>query len=67
MMLFILVTHFDSFCRYSGSVAYDAAYDGVKSALMEGFFGPADKGVYSPSVQYTLYQMASIAFKRCAI
>ena len=32
---------------------------------MEGFYGPAQKGVYSPSVQFTLFEMAKSAFKRC--
>lgn len=37
---------------------YDAAFAAVKKALYSAFYGPADVGVYSPSVQYTLYQMA---------
>ena len=52
--------------RYSGSTAYDSAYDAVKTALMEGFFGPAQKGVYSPSVQFTLFEMAKSVFKKYA-
>lgn len=51
-------------CRYSGSCDYDSAYEKVKGAIFDGFYGPADKGVYSPSVQYTLYQMAKIAIQR---
>lgn len=52
--------------RYSGPVAYDAAYDVTKAALSDAFFGPAQTGVYSPSVQYTLFQMAKEALKRWA-
>jgi len=33
----------------------------VKAGICEGFYGPADKGVYSPSVQFTLFEMAKIA------
>ena len=46
-------------CRYSGHVKdYNQAYEGAKAAMMSKFYGPPSKGVYSPSVQYTLYQMA---------
>ena len=53
--------------RYSKPTDYDAAYEGVKAAIFDGFYGPADKGIYSPSVQFTLYDMARIAIKRCAL
>lgn len=59
-----LLTHF---CRYSKPTNYDAAYEGVKSAIFDGFYGPADKGIYSPSVQFTLYDMARIAIKKWAL
>ena len=46
-------------CRYSGHVDdYNKAYEGAKAAIISKFYGPPTKGVYSPSVQYTLYQMA---------
>ena len=46
-------------CRYSGDVKdYNKAYEGAKAAIISKFYGPPTKGVYSPSVQYTLYQMA---------
>ena len=46
-------------CRYSKNVQdYDKAYAGAKAAIISKFYGPPTKGVYSPSVQYTLYQMA---------
>ncbi|KAK9805934.1 hypothetical protein WJX73_006434 [Symbiochloris irregularis] len=60
----IVATSITASWRYSGSVAYDAAYETTKSALSDAFFGPAQTGVYSPSVQYTLFQMAKEALKR---
>jgi urate oxidase len=44
--------------RYSGPVSnYDATYEAVKAAIGEAFFGPPKTGIYSPSVQYTVYEM----------
>ena len=51
-------------CRYSGPVNYDKAYADVKQAFIKAFFGPPKSGVYSPSVQYTLYEMAKLALSR---
>lgn len=31
-----------------------------RQALLKGFFGPAKGGVYSPAVQYTVYDMGSL-------
>ena len=46
-------------CRYSKKVNnYNKAYEAAKAAIVAKFYGPPNKGVYSPSVQYTLYQMA---------
>lgn len=42
---------------------YDAAFTAVRGALVDGVFGPPKGGVYSPSVQYTLYQMALLALE----
>lgn len=39
-------------------------YDGVKKVLTDTFFGPVDVGVYSPSVQNTLYLMATAVLNR---
>ncbi|KAL1330885.1 uricase-2 isozyme 2 [Arachis ipaensis] len=39
-------------------------YDDVKRVLLETFFGPPNVGVYSPSVQNTLYQMARATLNR---
>lgn len=36
---------------------YNAAFRRVKGRLLETFFGPVKGGVYSPSVQYTLFMM----------
>ena len=35
----------------------------VENAMVHVFAGPSDKGVYSKSVQQTLYQMAGAALK----
>jgi urate oxidase len=43
---------------------YDATFTTVRQALLDAVFGPPKEGVYSPSVQYTLYQMAAIALER---
>lgn len=43
---------------------WDSAYQGVKAALLEAFYGPPKGGVFSPSVQFTLYQMAKLAILR---
>jgi len=53
-------------CRYTRHVDYDQALAAVRSALGEAFWGPPALGVYSPSVQYTLFQMAKLALKRSA-
>mmetsp|Transcript_66958 Transcript_66958/g.212004 ORF Transcript_66958/g.212004 Transcript_66958/m.212004 type:complete len:302 (+) Transcript_66958:81-986(+) len=44
---------------------YHKVYRLVKEAFKMAFYGPAQGGVYSPSVQYTLYQMASLALAEC--
>lgn len=45
---------------------YDRAYDLVRSGLLDAAFGPPKAGgVYSPSVQYTLFEMAGSAMRRC--
>lgn len=54
-------------CRYSAPVRdYTAAYRAVKDSMSEAFFGPCKGGVYSPSVQYTLFEMARMAIDRCS-
>ncbi len=36
----------------------------IEASLVQTFAGPADKGVYSPSVQETLYLMGAAAVKK---
>ncbi|KAL8159677.1 hypothetical protein V2J09_001214 [Rumex salicifolius] len=43
---------------------FNERYDAVKKELLEVFFGPPKEGVYSPSVQSTLYQMAKVILGR---
>jgi urate oxidase len=38
---------------------YDAAHAAARAALASAFFGPPRGGVFSPSVQFTLFQMAA--------
>ncbi|XP_074347448.1 uncharacterized protein LOC141686304 [Apium graveolens] len=46
-------------------------YLDVKKVLAETFFGPPNEGIYSPSVQATLYQMGKVVLaassKRCCL
>ena len=43
---------------------YDAAFAAAKAAMADAFFGPPHGGVFSPSVQFTLFQMARAAIDR---
>ena len=43
--------------RYSGPCNYDESYARALAALGAAFFGPASGGVYSPSLQFTLFEM----------
>lgn len=43
---------------------YDAAFNETKAALLSQFYGPTKGGVYSPSVQFTLFQMGKAAIER---
>lgn len=42
-------------------------YMDVKKVLIDTFFGPTKGGVYSPSVQSTLYDMAKAVLARLPI
>jgi urate oxidase len=54
----MVATSITSTWKYSGYVSdYDAAYEGVKAGIVEAFYGPPHKGVFSPSVQFTLMEM----------
>lgn len=48
----------------SESMYFSEKYSDVRKVLVDTFFGPPDKGVYSPSVQSTLYQMAKAVLNR---
>jgi len=61
----IVATEVSASWKYSCTVHdYHKAFKDVRNALSEGFFGPPKGGVYSPSVQYTLFEMARIALGR---
>lgn len=61
----IVATSITSTWKYSGLITdYDAAYQGVKAAIAEAFWGPPHKGVYSPSVQFTLMEMGKACLAR---
>lgn len=47
----------------SSSPDYNARAASVKTALLQAFSGPAEVGVASPAVQFTLYQMATAVLK----
>jgi urate oxidase len=48
----------------SKSFCFTQRYQDVKKVLADTFFGPPDVGVYSPSVQNTLYLMAKEVLNR---
>ena len=45
-------------------MSYQKLYEAVKDELVKNFFGPAETGTYSPSVQNTLYLMAKAVLLR---
>jgi urate oxidase len=50
---------------YSSKPAdYQKTYREVKDILVSTFFGPPHEGIYSPSVQKTLYKMAQAVLSR---
>lgn len=61
----IMATTITCTWRYTSQPScYDAAYAAAKGAIMDAYYGPPKSGVYSPSVQYTLHQMASTLMDR---
>lgn len=61
----IVATAVSANWRYTSPPAcWDSAYQAVKGALLEAFYGPPKGGVFSPSVQFTLYQMAKLVILR---
>lgn len=43
---------------------YAAIREQVQKNLFDAFFGPGDKGVYSPSLQTTVYEMANAVLRQ---
>mmetsp|Transcript_8713 Transcript_8713/g.7802 ORF Transcript_8713/g.7802 Transcript_8713/m.7802 type:complete len:317 (-) Transcript_8713:8-958(-) len=43
---------------------FNSVNTSIEKALIETFAGPSDVGVYSPSVQQTLYEMGHVALKK---
>lgn len=61
----ILATSITSTWKYSTQPpCYDAAFHTARQAIIELCFGAPKGGVYSPSVQYTIYQMGSAVLER---
>eukprot|EP00199_Chlamydomonas_sp_CCMP681_P005584 CAMPEP_0119102204 /NCGR_PEP_ID=MMETSP1180-20130426/1031_1 /TAXON_ID=3052 ORGANISM="Chlamydomonas cf sp, Strain CCMP681" /NCGR_SAMPLE_ID=MMETSP1180 /ASSEMBLY_ACC=CAM_ASM_000741 /LENGTH=261 /DNA_ID=CAMNT_0007086447 /DNA_START=94 /DNA_END=879 /DNA_ORIENTATION=- len=61
----ILATSITSTWRYATLPSdYNAAYATAKQAVLDAFFGPAQGGVYSPSVQYTLWEAGKLMLQR---
>ncbi len=61
----ILATSVTSTWKYTSvPPCYDAAYAAAKQAISDGFFGPARGGVFSPSVQYTLWEMGKLVLSK---
>ncbi|CAG9099995.1 unnamed protein product [Plutella xylostella] len=46
------------------SADFDDAWLTVKDAILDKFAGPPDTGVYSPSVQHTLYQAEKVVLEK---
>lgn len=46
------------------SANFDDAWLTVKDAILDKFAGPPDTGVYSPSVQHTLYQAEKVVLEK---
>ncbi|CAL0328499.1 unnamed protein product [Lupinus luteus] len=70
-VLFFIVLYLHGWYSYEsvGSVPqkplyFTEKYLDVKKVLVDTFFGPPNVGVYSPSVQSTLYQMAKATLNR---
>ncbi|KAI5069504.1 hypothetical protein GOP47_0015805 [Adiantum capillus-veneris] len=61
----ILATEVRAVWRYrSKPSCYNKAFETVRNKLMDVFFGPPVSGVYSPSVQNTLYLMGERVMQR---
>ena len=60
----IVATSITATWKYASQLPdYHAPFAAVTSAFAGGFFGPPINGVYSPSVQFTLFKMAEAAIR----
>ena len=60
----MLASSVTSTWKYSGELDdYHAPFESAKAAMAEAFFGPVKEGVYSPSVQFTMYNMGKGAIE----
>lgn len=60
----IVATSITATWKYSSQLPdYHVPYKAVTEAFASAFFGPPQKGVYSPSVQFTLFKMAEAAIR----
>ena len=58
----MLATSVTATWKYSGQLpCYHKPFEAVRIAMAAAFFGPPHEGVYSPSVQYTLFEMGKAA------
>lgn len=54
----ILATSVTCTWKYNGPTTdYEAKFQAARTAALNTFYGPPKEGVYSPSVQFTMYQM----------
>lgn len=53
----------NKFINNNRNYDYNEIVDNIKKVLINTFTGPADIGIYSPSVQKTLYEMANAALR----
>ncbi|CAN6439059.1 unnamed protein product [Victoria cruziana] len=61
----LFATEVNAEWRYSVKpTSFSQSYLDIKSVLVNTFFGPSTEGVYSPSVQNTLYDMARAVLNR---
>eukprot|EP00244_Chara_vulgaris_P010870 TRINITY_DN5135_c0_g3_i2.p1 TRINITY_DN5135_c0_g3~~TRINITY_DN5135_c0_g3_i2.p1 ORF type:complete len:312 (-),score=41.77 TRINITY_DN5135_c0_g3_i2:816-1751(-) len=61
----ILATSITASWRYKTRLAtFQDTWEAVRGSLLQNFFGPEKEGIYSPSVQKTLYEMACAVLAR---
>ncbi|KAM0000214.1 putative factor independent urate hydroxylase [Helianthus debilis subsp. tardiflorus] len=65
VVILICIYQFESLSSINNKpLQFTEKYPCVKKVLMDTFFGPPKEGVYSPSVQATLYDMAKVVLGR---